>query len=61
MRILHKKLSIKEALEYIAMAAWYKDVPEEFDGEITCEMNDDGSVDLYASSMTKEEKEAPMN
>jgi hypothetical protein len=47
--IIHKKLSMKEALEYIAFCVYYKDLPEEFDGEITCEMNEDGSVDVFAS------------
>lgn len=44
----HKTLTIEEVLEYIAFAIWTKDLPEEFDGEITCEMNDDGTVDVYA-------------
>lgn len=45
----HKTLTVKEVLEYVAFAIWTKDLPEEFDGEITCEMNDDGSVDVYAT------------
>jgi hypothetical protein len=52
----HKKLSLKEALEYIAFAVWHRDLPDSFDGDITCEMNDDGSVEIYAVEK-KEEKE----
>lgn len=48
MSILHKQLTIEEALEYIAFAVWKRNLPEEFDGDITCEMNEDGSVDVYA-------------
>lgn len=55
--IRHKKLSIEEALEYIAFAVYNRDLPEEFDGEITCEMDEDGSVDIYAVS---EDGKAPM-
>lgn len=56
MTILHKQLSVKEALEYIAFAVWNKDLPEGFDGDITCEMNEDGSIDVYA--IPKEEGES---
>jgi hypothetical protein len=44
----HKTLSVEEALEYIAFAVWYRDTPDDFDGEITCELNDDGSIEIYA-------------
>lgn len=44
----HKTLTVKEVLEYVAFAIWTRDLPEEFDGEITCDMNDDGTVDVYA-------------
>ena len=44
----HKTLSVKEALEYIAFAIWHKDLPKDFDGDITCEMNDDGTIEVYA-------------
>lgn len=44
----HRTLSAKEALEYIAFAVWQRDLPEGFDGEITCELNEDGSVEVYA-------------
>jgi len=52
----HKTLTVKEALEYIAFAVWHRDLPDGFDGEITCEMNDDGSIEVYAVEQ-KEEKE----
>lgn len=44
----HKTLTPQEALEYIAFAVWHIELPEEFDGQITCELNDDGSVEVYA-------------
>ncbi|MCK9567845.1 hypothetical protein M0R72_02695 [Candidatus Pacearchaeota archaeon] len=44
----HKTLSVEEALEYIAFAVWHRDVPDDFDGEITCELNEDGSIEVYA-------------
>jgi hypothetical protein len=44
----HKTLTVTEALEYIAFAVWHRDVPDDFQGEITCELNQDGSVDVYA-------------
>jgi hypothetical protein len=44
----HKTLSVEEALEYIAFAVWHRDVPDGFDGEITCELNEDGSIEVYA-------------
>jgi hypothetical protein len=43
----HKTLTPQEALEYVAFAVWYRDLPEEFDGQITCELNEDGSVEVY--------------
>jgi len=45
----HKTLTVEEALEYVAFAVWHRDVPDGFDGEITCELNEDGSVEVYAS------------
>lgn len=56
----HKTLSVEEALEYIAFAVWHRDVPEDFDGEITCELNDDGSIEIYATEPESEE-EATLN
>lgn len=56
----HKSLSAKDALEYIAFAVWHRDLPDEFDGEITCEMNDDGSVEVYAVDKIDESDE-PLN
>lgn len=53
----HKTLSAEEMLEYIAFAVWQRDLPEEFDGEITCELNEDGSVEVY----TVEENEADIS
>lgn len=47
---LLKKLDLKESLEYIAFAAWHIDLPEDFDGEITCGSNEDGSVEIYISN-----------
>ena len=44
----HMTLSAKDALEYIAFAVWYRDLQDGFDGEITCELNEDGSVEVYA-------------
>lgn len=55
----HKTLTVEEALEYIAFAVWHRDVPDDFDGEITCELNDDGSIEVYA--MDKPETEKSMN
>ena len=56
----HRTLSSKEALEYIAYAVWQRDVPDDFDGEITCELNDDGSVEVYALSPDDSE-DNPLN
>lgn len=50
----HKTLSTEEALEYIAFAVWHKDVPDDFQGEITCELNEDGSVEVYATDPESE-------
>lgn len=47
--ILHKQLSATEALEYLAYAIYSKDLPEDFNGKITCELNADGSVEVYAT------------
>lgn len=55
----HKTLSVEEALEYIAFAVWHRDVPDDFDGEITCELNDDGSIEVYATD--KPEPEETLN
>lgn len=44
----HKTLTVEKALEYIAFAVWYRDLPEGFDGKITCELNEDGSIEVYA-------------
>jgi hypothetical protein len=56
----HKTLTVEEALEYIAFAVWHRDLPEGFDGQITCEMNSDGSIEVYA--VEKEEStEQPLN
>ena len=44
----HKTLTVEEALEYIAFAVWHRDLPEGFDGQITCELNEDGSIEVYA-------------
>lgn len=59
--IRHKTLSAEEALEYIAYAVWHKDLPDGFDGEITCELNDDGSVEVYASDGQEQDKSQPLN
>jgi len=59
MAILHKQLTAQEALEYIAFAIWHKDLPEGFDGDITCEMNEDGSIEVYA--VMEEEEDDPDN
>ena len=57
----HRTLSAKEALEYIAFAVWHKDLPKEFDGEITCELNEDGSVEVYAIDKEEDPKEIILN
>lgn len=51
----HKTLSAEEMLEYIAFAVWQRDLPEEFDGEITCELNEDGSVEVYTVEENKQD------
>jgi hypothetical protein len=56
----HKTLTAQEALEYIAFAVWHRDLPEGFDGQITCELNDDGSVEVYAVDQDVENQQ-PMN
>lgn len=53
----HRTLSAEEALEYIAFAVWHRDLPDTFDGEITCELNDDGSVEIYATDNIPESTE----
>ncbi len=55
----HKTLTAQEALEYIAFAVWHRDLPEDFDGQITCELNDDGSVEIYA--VEQDMKNEPLN
>lgn len=55
----HKTLTAQEALEYIAFAVWHRDLPDGFDGQITCELNDDGSVEVYA--VDQEMKSQPLN
>jgi hypothetical protein len=55
MSVLNKKLSTKEALEYIAFAAWYRDLPDNWDGEITCEWTEDGEVEIIATPAEEEE------
>jgi hypothetical protein len=57
----HKTLSFEEALEYIAYAVWHRDVPDDFDGEITCELNDDGSIEVYAVDKPDPESVTPLN
>ena len=57
----HKTLSVKEALEYIAFAVWQRDLPEGFDGEITCEMNGDGSIEIYAVEKASNSDDVPLN
>jgi hypothetical protein len=47
--VRHKTLSLEDALQYIAFAVWHKDLPDDFDGDITCELNEDGSVEVYAT------------
>lgn len=56
-RTHHKTLTLEEALEYIAFAVWYRDLPDGFDGKITCELNDDGSVEVYAIEEATESEE----
>jgi hypothetical protein len=56
----YKTLTVEEALEYIAFAVWHRDLPEGFDGEITCEMNSDGSIEVYAVEKD-ESTQQPLN
>lgn len=53
----HKTLTPEEVLEYIAYAIWRRDLPDGFDGEITCEFNEDGSVEVYAVEQIEEKEE----
>lgn len=55
----HLTLSAEEMLEYIAFAVWKRDLPEGFDGKITCELNEDGSVEVYAVEEVAESKLLP--
>ena len=57
----HKTLSVEEALEYIAFAVWHRDVPDGFEGDITCELNEDGSIEVYALEPDPEPKAVNMN
>ena len=61
-RTHHKTLTLEEALEYVAFAVWYRDLPDEFDGKITCELNDHGSVEVYAvEEATEPEEHSELN
>lgn len=53
----YKTLTPEEVLEYIAYAIWRRDLPDGFDGEITCEFNEDGSVEVYAVEQIEEQEE----
>lgn len=53
----HRTLKPEEVLEYIAYAIWRRDLPDGFDGEITCEFNEDGSVEVYTVEQTEEQEE----
>jgi len=60
--IFKKHLSIEETLEYIAFAVWHKDLSENFEGEITCDMNYDGSIEVYTSCEDKDkDKDKELN
>jgi hypothetical protein len=51
MSILKKTLTRDEALATIAWAIMVRDLPEDFEGEITCEfINDDLDVEIHAVS-----------
>lgn len=52
--ILHKNLTLEEALEAIAFCIFFRDLPENFNGNITCELNEDGSVEVYAETLEEE-------
>jgi len=48
MAIRHKTLSMREVLEYVALAVFYKDAPDGFDGKITCDWNsEEETIDVY--------------
>lgn len=53
--IRHRSLTAQEVLEYIAFAVLHLDAPDDFDGEITCELNEDGTAEIYASSSDEED------
>lgn len=54
----HRTLTPEEVLEYIAYAIWRRDLPDGFDGEITCEFNEDGSVEVYAVEQIETEEDS---
>ena len=58
MPVRHKQLTVEEVLEYVAFAVWSRDLPEDFDGDVTCEMNEDGSVEVYAVEENEREKKS---
>lgn len=55
--ILHKKLTPEEALEAILFAILIRDLPEDFDGTLNAEVDDEGNVEVYVE--TKEENQLP--
>lgn len=53
----HRTLSVEEMLEYVAFAVWYRELQaRNFDGEITCELNEDGSVEVYAVEVVQDDE-----
>lgn len=48
-------LTPEQALEYIAYAVLYRDLPEDFDGEITCEFTEDGLCEVTAREIVTTE------
>lgn len=51
---LHKVLSIEEALEAVAYAVSMRELPDDFDGSITCSVNDEGDIEIVAEDETVE-------
>lgn len=58
----HRTLSPEEMLEYVAFAVWYRELEaRKFDGKITCELNEDGSVEVYAVETVQDNEEGESN
>ena len=56
MAILYKKLSVEEVLDAVIFATYYREIPS-FEGKMKAELNEDGSVNVYAISEDWPEEE----